>query len=168
MDMRIVYLRGRDRDLNSTMSIKNGKVLFQLSNYAQVLAEPPAEIQRDESVYALAIPKDQVVELNETGTPILRVWSGPKNNRTYTQHKVQAEIYPIENPVVAFDPQEGGGLSAAERQELEQLRQSSDDLLAKYGELKARHEQLVAIADARDVSALKAFINEADLEVLEA
>lgn len=162
MAKRIVYICGRDRDLNiSSMSLKNGVVLYQVKNYSELLEEP-RELQRDECCYALYMDESKIKKLQSDPPGILRAWEGPENDRGYPQYMVQGEIYSIVSPLDA---------GAADGQELNALRKSSDELLAKYGETKEaldQAQQQIATLSGRDEAALKAFINEADDAVLEA
>lgn len=100
MPKTLIYICGRDQDLNSTMCVSKGKILFQLANYTQVYTEVPKPKHSDECVYALLIDEDKIVPCVEVrGEVVQRVWEGPKGGMLYRQYKVQCEIYPLISPL---------------------------------------------------------------------
>lgn len=103
MAKKIIYLVGRDRDLNANMSLFSGKILIHLKNYMQVHVEPTKPEARDEYCYAVLVDEDKVVECMEDPRigKIHRLWEGPKNNRGFGTYTIQGEIYPLDGPGAA-------------------------------------------------------------------
>lgn len=131
MAKKLIYLVGRDRDLNANMSLHEGKILIHLKNYMQVHIEPIKPEVRDEYCYGILVDEDKVVECMEDPRvgKIHRLWEGPKNNRGFSSYTVQGEIYPLDGP---------GAVQA-------------DDMLAKIKEQSVKIESISqALKDAND------------------
>ena len=100
MEMRLMYLAGRANDLNGPMCLKDGKILAQLPNYTQIYEEPQKTVAGDVMCFAIVLPADKVVALQEDlGKTIYRAWEGPKGNRGFASYRVQVEIYPLGSPI---------------------------------------------------------------------
>ena len=100
MEMRLMYAIGRAAELNGPLCLKDGKILAQLPNYTQIYTEPQKTVVGDVMCFAIVLPADKVVALQEEANKtIYRAWEGPKGNRGFASYKVQVEIYPLGSPI---------------------------------------------------------------------
>lgn len=142
---QVVYISGRNAQMNRSVSIFDGNILINIPNYTQVYKDVPVPIHRDEFCYALVVKDNNIVELNEGNGPILRVWEGPRESRQYPQYGIQAAIFAIKTP---FD----GGKTSGEQIKvaLDQAAMLRDKLEQAGKDLNKVHEQKAQILSQND------------------
>jgi hypothetical protein len=102
MSTRIVYIVARNGEMQGTISLHDGNVLIFIPNYTEIKVEPPVGIDRDQFVYTLEVPEEQVHQ--SPGEP-WRLWAGPKGEWGYRGDTIRAVLRPKPWTSLADAPQ---------------------------------------------------------------
>ena len=138
MKQRLVYIIGTVKDFAGGVGIGEGNFLMHVPNYTQVYDRPPKTEKQNEFCLALMVAAEEVVERLEGPNAVMRLWTGPQNNRNYPHKRGRALAYsltsPLDNP--AEDP--------VMREKLAQATQAVDDLLGKMTQAQQIQESQAA------------------------
>lgn len=168
MNRTTVYLVGRPKDLNNTMSLCHDGVRITLPNYTEVFAEPPAResISGDQAIFALQVAEDRLHTQKETsrehrqGRDVTRLWDGPRNARNLPQNRVAALISVYDETIPTKLPPE---------KDIRRLQQANEDLLAMVGDLKAGGvaaiKRVILASSEEDIKAMP-YIGDENVEHL--